>query len=204
MSRARPVENSADIAVIGPRSLQQKGSEMTARELEEYSALRATIRERGTARVWIFVAGLGVWAGLAVATAALASVPVATLLPLLMLAAVFEAVFALHTGVERVGRYLQVFYEDVAERNWEHTAMAFGRAYRGGGTDPLFCAYFWIAALLNLLPAALAEPGPVAIEWTVIGTAHGLFALHVLLCRRRAGAQRARDLERFDKLKAGE
>ena len=32
---------------------------MTARELEEYRALRATIRERGTARVWIFVVGFG-------------------------------------------------------------------------------------------------------------------------------------------------
>jgi len=28
---------------------------MTPRELEEYRALRHTIRERGTARVWIFV-----------------------------------------------------------------------------------------------------------------------------------------------------
>ena len=31
---------------------------MTPRELEEYRALRETIRERGTARVWIFVVGL--------------------------------------------------------------------------------------------------------------------------------------------------
>src|SRR5437764_1007383 len=33
-----------DIANIGGQRLRQKGSDMTARELEEYSALRATIR----------------------------------------------------------------------------------------------------------------------------------------------------------------
>ena len=42
-------------------------------------------------------------------------VPLATLVPLLVLAAAFECVFALHVGIERVGRYLQVFYED----RWE-------------------------------------------------------------------------------------
>src|SRR5439155_3058751 len=75
---------------------------MTGRDAEEYRALRATIRERGTTRVWLFVVGLAVWAALVVATAALAALPIATLLPLLLLAAVFEAVFALHVGVERI------------------------------------------------------------------------------------------------------
>ncbi|OLC51784.1 MAG: hypothetical protein AUH43_01735 [Acidobacteria bacterium 13_1_40CM_65_14] len=88
---------------------------MTAREQEEYSALRATIRERGTTRVWVFLVGLVAWGALTVATAALASTPVAVLLPLLILAAAFEAVLALHVGVERIGRYLQVFYEDQDE-----------------------------------------------------------------------------------------
>src|SRR5437867_12947540 len=54
---------------------------MTPRELEEYRALRATIRERGTARIWIFVVGLLGWAGLVTATAALAALLVAPLLP---------------------------------------------------------------------------------------------------------------------------
>ena len=84
---------------------------MTVREQDEYSALRATIRERGTARVYVFTAGVAAWAAAAIATAALASTPVAALLPLLVLAAAFEGVFALHVGVERIGRYLQVFYE---------------------------------------------------------------------------------------------
>ena len=43
---------------------------LTPRELEEYRALRDTIRERGTTRVWIVLAGLVAWAGLVLATAA--------------------------------------------------------------------------------------------------------------------------------------
>jgi hypothetical protein len=173
---------------------------MTPRELEEYSALRATIRERGTARVWIFLAGFTVWAALTITTAALASLPVATLLPLLVLSAAFEIVFALHTGVERIGRYIQVFFEAPGERGWEHTAMAFGRAFPGGGSDPLFAPYFALATVLNLVPAALARP--VAIEWLVVGLPHILFVAHLWRGRRRSAVQRAVDLERFEKLKS--
>ena len=174
---------------------------MTPRELEEYTALRATIRERGTTRVWIALAGLAVWAGLTIATAALASLPIATLLPLLVLAAAFEIVFALHTGVERIGRYIQVFFEAPGERAWEHTAMAFGRAFPGGGSDPLFTPYFALAAILNVIPAALARP--VAIEWVVVALPHVLFVGHLWRGRRRSAGQRAIDLERFEKLKSG-
>jgi len=170
---------------------------MTPHDVEEYTALRDTIRERGTTRVWVFVAGLVGWAGLVIATAALAALPVATLLPLLVLAAVFEAVFALHTGVERIGRYLQVYFED--ESGWEHVALAYGRAFRGG-PDPLFTLAFAGAAILNFVPVLIAEP--VAIEVAVIGFAHLLFVLRISLARREAGKQREIDLERFERLKA--
>ena len=93
--------------VIGRRRQKM----MTGRELDEYRELRATIRQRGTARVWIFVVGVAMWAAATIATTALASTPIATLLPLLVLASVFEAIFALHVGVERIGRYIQVFHE---------------------------------------------------------------------------------------------
>jgi hypothetical protein len=174
---------------------------MTPRELEEYRALRATIRERGTARVWIFVVGFGMWGGLVMATVAIASLPEATLLPLLTLAAVFEAVFALHTGIERVGRYIQVFYESETpdSSNWEYTAMAFGRAFSGSASDPLFGRFFWIATLLNFIPALLA--GAVRVEWTVIGLAHLVFIARVAVAERHAARQRAVDLDHFQKLK---
>jgi len=173
---------------------------MTPRELEEYTALRATIRERGTTRVWIFLAGLAAWAALTFATASLALSPIATLLPLLVLAAAFEVVFALHTGVERIGRYIQVFFEAPGERAWEHTAMAFGRAFPGGGSDPLFTPYFALATVLNVIPAALARP--VAVEWVVVALPHLLFIAQLWQGRRRSATQRAIDLERFEKIRA--
>ena len=145
----------------------------------------------------MFVVGIIGWAGLTMATAALASLPVATFLPLLVLAVTFEAIFSLHVGIERIGRYLQVFHEDAT--GWEHTAMAFGRPLKGTGTDPLFVAHFLIAALLNIVPALLAEP--VQLELTVVGAAHLLFVLRVVLAWRSAGRQRAADLTRFEEMK---
>ncbi len=175
---------------------------MTPRELEEYIALRATIRERGTARVWIFVVGLALWGVLLLGTAATMLAPVGTLLPLLLLGSVFEAVYALHTGVERIGRYLQVFHESggtPTSARWEHTAMAFGRADARGGPDPLFATLFVLAALCNFIPAMLA--GAVPVEWAVIGACHLLFVGRVMLAKRQAAGQRAADLERFETLK---
>ena len=180
---------------------------MTPRELEEYRTLRDTIRQRGTARVWVFLAGFGMWAALTVATAALAALPVATLLPLLILAAAFEAVFSLHVGVERIGRYVQVFFEDDSPegaepgelRNWEHVAMTFGRPLPGGVIDPLFAMFFMSATVLNFVPVLLAEP--MRIEVIVVGTAHVLLIGRILAARRVASRQRAADLERFQQLK---
>ena len=172
---------------------------MSTHQQEEYRALRATIRERGTAKVWVVVAGLTGWGALTMGTAALASLPVATLLPLLVLAVTFEAVFNLHVGVERIGRYLQVFHEDGT--GWEHTAMSFGRPLKGTGTDPLFVAHFVIATVLNIVPALLAEP--VQLEITVVGSAHLLFVLRIVLAGRSASRQRAADLRRFEDMKLG-
>lgn len=172
---------------------------MTPREIEEFRALRDTIRERSTARLWVALAGVGLWAALTMATAALVELPVATLLPLLVLALTFEIVFALHTAVERVGRYLQVFFESEAEPGWEHLAMEYGRRFPGSGPDPLFAVHFWTAIVLNLVPAALATPAPV--EWGVVGSVHAVVAVRIALARRQAGRQRAVDLDRFRQLK---
>ena len=186
---------------------------MTAREQEEYSALRATIRERGTARVCVFAGGIAAWAAAMIATAALTSTPVATLLPLLVLASVFEAVFALHVGVERIGRYLQLFHEadgtggsygaggSDGPAGWEHAAMAFGRPAGAAATDALFTVPFLLAALFNAAPALMLEPARV--ELVFVGGAHALFVLRLLVARQAAGKQRAIDLERFQQLKNG-
>ena len=82
---------------------------MTDRELEEYTALRATISQRGSVRTCVFVAGLAAWALVSLATI-FVSIPLITILPLVLLAGTFEAVFSLHVGVERIGRDLPVFF----------------------------------------------------------------------------------------------
>ncbi len=172
---------------------------MTERAQEEYRALRATISERGTARVWIFVAGMAAWGAMTIAIATLASTPLAVLLPLLVLAAAFEAVLSLHVGVERIGRYIQVFFEEGAP-GWEHAAMAFGRPAGAIATDALFTIPFFLAALCNIGPALILEPMRAA-ELIVVAGAHVLFVLRMVAARTGAAQQRAIDLERFRQLK---
>jgi hypothetical protein len=175
---------------------------VTPRETEEYRALRATIGERGTTRVWLALLGLGAWGALTIAASSLTPWPVATLVPLLVLAAAFESVFAMHTGVERIGRYLQVFYEDdESVRAWEHQAMAYGGRFPGTGSDALFAAHFCTATFLNFIPVALANPVPV--EYVIVGSMHLLVVGRILQARMQARRQRSVDLERFQQLKAG-
>ncbi len=185
---------------------------MESLERDEFKALRATIRERGTARVWMFVIILGAWAALTVVVTAAVPLPVVALVPLLLLVGGFEAINVTHVGVERIGRYLQVFYEPEAAANppaeasnpagprWEQIAMAYGRGFRGGGgIDALFAPVFAAATLLNLIPVLLPEPTPR--ELVAIGAAHLLFLVRILVARQQSGRQRAQDLERFRSLR---
>ena len=176
---------------------------MTPIDFDEYNALRATIRERGTTRVWVVLIGTVGWAAAALATVGLAVPPIVTLIPLLVLATTFEITFALHTGVERIGRYIQVFFEDQAGgAAWEHRIMEFGRSgARRLSTDPLFVRGFLLGTLLNLLTVVVS--GPLVIEWAVLGIAHALLAVRILMARREASGQRAADLARFRELKGG-
>ena len=168
---------------------------MTATEQEEYRALRATIRERGTARVCVFLVGAIAWASLLVATTALAAPPVAALVPLLVLASTFEAVYALHIGVERVGRYLAVFFDD----SWERAAMAFGRPPNGARADALFTTVFALAALFNFAPTMVVQP--TMPEIVFVGGAHALFIVRLAFAKLTASKQRAVDQQRFQVLR---
>lgn len=168
---------------------------MPVRLDDEYLAMRATIRQRGTARMvllpFIFIG----WAGTAVATAAVITVAVSTLVPLLVLVAGFEAIFALHVNVERIGRYLQVFHEK--GDGWEQVAMRFGERFPGTGPDPLFSRHFLLATSVNFLPAALGGGMP---ELVLIAILHVIFINRVRIARAFAATQRAKDLERFEAL----
>jgi hypothetical protein len=161
---------------------------------DEFRALRATIQQRGTVRMAVVPLVFVGWAATAVATAAVITVAVSTLVPLLILAAGFESVFALHVNVERIGRYLQVFHEG-EEAGWETVAARFGKQPTPGAPDPLFGRLFVLATSVNFLPAALGwENIP---ELVVLAGLHLLFINRVRLARTFAAAQRDKDFERF-------
>ena len=158
--------------------------------------MRATIRERGTARMVLVPIIFIAWAATAVATAAVITVALSTLVPLMILAAGFEAIFALHVNVERIGRYLQTFHEQ--DRGWEHVAMRFGQRFPGSGPDPMFSRLFILAVSINLMPVALG--GEIA-EIVVVAVLHLVLIVRIRFARQFAGAQRAADLKRFEALR---
>lgn len=177
----------------------------------EYRALRATILQRGTARIVIVVLTALGWAVLKLVTVgsllpfAQAGAPLTTLVPLVVLGAGFEAILSLHVGVERIGRYLQVYFESGVDTTpaWEHVAMA----TRPDGPpsprlDPLFVGPILIAAAVNLVvtvPRVGLAPRPVA--WIIVLTAHAAFVARVLWARRASAGQRAADLHAFEQLR---
>ena len=166
----------------------------------EYTVLRHTIASRGTARITLLPVTLIGWALVAGTLSVLGNNPAMSLFPLAVLAGGFEAIHAMHVGVERIGRYLQVFYEGSADvPRWETTAMAIGPALPGGGVDPLFSVIFTLATLLNLMAAIV--PGPTRLELSVIGLMHGAFLLRLVRARWAATRQRTVDLESYRAVK---
>jgi hypothetical protein len=165
-------------------------------EREEFEALRATIRERGTVRMALVPLVFAGWAAGAIATAAVITVAISTVVPLMILVACFEALFALHVNVERIGRYLQVFHE--RGDGWEDVAMRFGARFPGTGPDPLFARLFVLAVSINLLPAALGGALP---ELIIVAVLHLAFLYRIRSARAFAARQRAEDLARFEAIR---
>ena len=169
-----------------------------AYRLAEYQALRATIRQRGTVRMVLVPAALTIWAALAIGTAAVITVALSTLIPLLALVGAFEGVVALHLNVERIGRYLQVFHER-SQIGWEHVAMEFGRRFPGASSDPLFGRVFIFATSVNFFPAALGgEPWEAAL----VAVCHFAFIYRVRKAQSLAASIRTDDLRRFQTVRA--
>ncbi|MBI4264415.1 MAG: hypothetical protein HY657_08565 [Acidobacteria bacterium] len=169
----------------------------------EFAVLRQTIAWRGTTRMVLVPVTLIGWAGLSVILLLYGNAPVAALFPLAVLAGGFEAIHALHVGTERIGRYLQVYYETDREGpRWETTALAVGPALPGGGIDPLFSVVFAASGVLNLIPAWV--PQPTTLELGVLGTLHVAFLFRVVRARGAASRQRALELESFKALRLRE
>ena len=167
----------------------------------EFANLRQTIAMRGTVRILLLPVTLVGWSLLAGALVLFNDLPVGALLSLAVLIGGFESIHALHVGVERIGRYIQVFYEGPADGpHWETTAMAVGPSLPGGGVDPLFTAVFASAAVANLIPALL--PQPVPLELAVVGAFHLAFIVRLIRARGAAARQRAVELETFRALRS--
>jgi hypothetical protein len=173
----------------------------------EYLVLRRTIAQRGAIRPVLVVVGIGMWALVLTAVVAWLPYPVAAAIPLLVLAATFEAIRPLHFGAERIGRYLQVFYEEAGEPgrplrdtpSWERVAMAFGNV-PGVGGHPLFVPIFFLATLANYL--AVIIPGPLPIEIAALAVPHVAFIAWLMAADRAMRRQREIELTRLRELAA--
>ena len=162
----------------------------------EFLVLRQTIATRGTVRMALLPLTLLGWSVIAAALLLFSDFPVATIFSLAVLASGFEAIHALHVGVERIGRYVQAYYEAGTDGpQWETTAMAVGPALPGGGIDPLFSVLFVSATLANLIPALLPEP--TRLEISVIGALHVAFVVRIVRARGAAARQRAVELDNY-------
>lgn len=168
---------------------------MTNREAE-FAVLRQTIATRGTVRVVLVAATLAWWAALATAQGLFSDLPLLVLIPLCVLVAGYESVWALHVGIERIGRFVQVAYESVSGgATWETTAMNTGPALPGSGVNPLASLVFAGASLVNLGAAFVAEPTP--LEVVLLFGGHAAFLLRLAQTRVVAGRQRQADLAMF-------
>ena len=169
------------------------------RSATEFTVLRETISRRGTARMVLVPVSFIGWAALSLILAIWGGHPFVALIPLMVLTAGFEAIHALHVGAERIGRYLQVYYEaDADGPRWETTAMAVGPALPGGGIDPLFSIPFICATTLNFVPALMLDP--TVIEVVLVAAAHLALFLRIVRAQRAAARQRAVELESFKAL----
>ncbi len=167
----------------------------------EFTILRQTIATRGTVRMALLPLTMLGWSVSAGGLLFVTGIPVASIFPLAVLAAGFEAIHALHVGVERIGRYLQAYYETSQDGpQWETTAMKLGPALPGGGIDPLFSVLFVCAGFLNLIPALLPEP--TVLELGVIGALHAAFVVRVVRARGAAARQRAVELDNYRALRS--
>jgi hypothetical protein len=173
---------------------------MSLTELE-FASLRQTIAIRGTLRIVMLPMTLLAWGAGGITLLLWSHQPLAAVFSLATLVGGFEAIYALHTGVERIGRYLQVFCETSSQGpRWESTAMTMGPALPGGGVDPLFTVVFLGATTANLLPAVV--PGPTTWELATLLVLHFAFVVRVVRARAAAMRQRAVELESYRALKS--
>jgi hypothetical protein len=166
---------------------------------EEFRQLRATIRERSVARVVVSLITFVSWAALVLALRQSRESVVDGLVPLVVLVVGFELVFGLHVGVERIGRYLTVFYEAAPGMpKWETAIAAFGRSAVRSRTQPhvLLATEFIVSTGLNLVFAGWPDMTALA-QSIAMAVFHVTFIARVVQAARQANRQRDADTEAF-------
>jgi hypothetical protein len=167
----------------------------------EFAVLRTTIATRGTVRMSLLPLTIVSWVLVTTVLVLWSETPIAVVFPLAILVAGFEAIHALHVGVERIGRYIQVNYESLpGSPQWESTAMRVGPALPGGGIDPLFTVVFMATTFANLIPAVMVAP--TRPEYGVLAALHVIFIIRLVRARGAAARQRAVDLETFKAIRS--
>lgn len=181
---------------------------MERHRASEYLVLRQAIAQRGALRHVLMLCGITIWAVLLIAVLALLPYPFFAALPLLALLVTFEVIRPLHFGAERIGRYVQVFYEEAGEPDralsdtpsWERIAMRFGTV-PGVGGHPLFVPPFLLATAMNYVAVLLQDP--VAVELSVMAIPHLGFIAWLVAADRAMRKQRAIELARLRELHKG-
>lgn len=172
----------------------------------EYLVLRRTIAQRGALRHVLVVCGSGVWALTLTAVLVWLPFPLALLIPFAVLVATFEAIRPLHFGAERIGRYLQVFYEEQGQTerplgdtpSWERVAMQFG-VVPGVGGHPLFLPVFVLLTAVNFM--ASLQLRPALADHVVLAVLHALFGGWLFSAHRAMKRQREIELARMRELR---
>jgi hypothetical protein len=173
----------------------------SALSVHEYAAMRQAIAQRGQMKATVALVGFLGWAALWTAGFALISDVRAPAVSLAVLWATFEIIRPLHIGAERLGRYLQVFYETPGQvPAWEHTAMALGAAVPGAAGHPLYIPLFVGATLLNA--TALWLDGPLAFDGALMLGPHLALLWWLWRADRAMRRQRTDDLISLQALRA--
>jgi hypothetical protein len=170
---------------------------MTDLRALEYDSLRAAIRIRLALTPALLVLAVLGWAALTLWVFTTDVVSAATLVPLMVLAAGFEAIHALHLGAARRACYLQAAFEEPATSatpRWETTTLSYRQRFGRIGSNATFSTLVGVATVVNFLPAAVSG---TAEELAGIGIAHALLVLRIVTATRRAARLQHDDLDRF-------
>ena len=128
-------------------------------QLEEFRALRASIRERAIARVLLLAMTWLGWAALATAIMLVVPAPLLLAVPLVVLLAAFEVNLGTVRAAERVSNYLRVVFEERrAVSGWESASADLASRYPSSVGDPLFVWVFIAVLCANYLCVVIAIP----------------------------------------------